>query len=98
MVRKYYLQTYRHHLISQDTDWIDIDALDIHPDFLESLAELGIIEIKNRKLEEKQLNRIEKIRRLRQSLGVNMAGACIIIDLLERIEKLEETLELSQRR
>ena len=98
MVRKFYLQTYRHHLNSQDTNWIDIDTLDIHPNFLECLAELGIIEIKNRKLEEKSLSRIEKILRLRQSLGVNMPGACIIIDLLERIEELEEELEKSKRR
>lgn len=93
MARKYYLQTYRHYLQSQETNWIDIDTLDIHPNFLECLAEFGIIEIKDRKLEEKSLSRIEKISRLRQSLGVNMAGACIIVDLLERIEELEEKLD-----
>ena len=98
MVRKFYLQTYRHHLEAHEANWIDIDTLDIHPDFLDILSELGIIEIKNRKLEEKNLSRIEKIRRLRQSFGVNMAGACIIIELLERIEKLEEKLDRTPRR
>jgi len=98
MIRKYSLQTYRHHLLTDEAAWIDIDSLDIHPHFLECLAELGVIEIKNSKLEVKSLSRIEKIRRLRQSLGVNMSGACIIVDLLERIEELEEELDRSQRR
>ena len=90
MARKYHLQIYRHTVYPRDgTDWVDIDSLDIHPYFLEALAELGFIEIKDKKLRKKQISRINKIQRLRQSLGVN---------LLDRLEELENEIEQLHRR
>lgn len=99
MAKKYHLQMYRHTVSPQQgAEWVDIDRLDIHPFFLEALADLGFIEIKDRKLRQKQISRINKIQRLRQSLGVNLPGACIIIDLLDRMEELENEIELLRRR
>ena len=99
MARKYHLQMYRHTVSPQQgPEWVDIDKLEIHPFLLEALAELGFIEIKDKKLRQKQVSRINKIQRLRQSLGVNLPGACIIIDLLDRMEELENEIELLRRR
>jgi len=99
MARKYHLQIYRHTVSPQHgAEWVDIDSLDIHPYFLEALADLGFIEIKDKKLRQKQVSRINKIQRLRQSLGVNLPGACIIVDLLDRLEELENEIEHMRRR
>ncbi len=99
MVRKYYVQLYHHTLYHQEEpSWIDMENSGYHPGFLERLAEFGIIEIQNNRLRADQLPRIQKIIRLRQSLGINLPGACVILDLLERIEELEQELDLLRRR
>lgn len=99
MVRKYYLQLYRHTLYPQEnTFWIDIESSGYHPGFLERLADFGIIEIQDNRLRSDQIPKIQKIIRLRQSLGINLPGAKVILDLLERIEKLEQELDMLRRR
>ncbi|MFZ5754062.1 MAG: chaperone modulator CbpM [Bacillota bacterium] len=99
MVRKYYVQLYHHTLYPQEEAfWIDMESSGYHPGFLERLAEFGIIEIQDNRLRADQLPRIQKIIRLRQSLGINLPGASVILDLLERIEELEQELDLLRRR
>lgn len=99
MARKFYIQLYRYTLDpKEDTAWVDIDRLDIHPLLLERLAQWGVVEIRNHKMPEHHLTRIDKVLRLRRSLGVNLPGACVILDLLERIEDLEEEVKRLRRR
>jgi len=43
---------------------------------------------------EETLVRINKIERIRSDLGVNLAGCGLILDLLERIDDLEDQLRL----
>jgi MerR family transcriptional regulator/heat shock protein HspR len=70
-----------------------LSQIDIHPEFLQLLAELGIIEIRNHRIDSCCLTRISKIMRIRQRLGVNINAAAIIVELLERIESLEDEIE-----
>lgn len=70
-----------------------LSQIDIHPEFLQLLAELGIIEIRNHRIDNCCLTRISKIMRIRQRLGVNINAAAIIVELLERIESLEDEIE-----
>lgn len=70
-----------------------VSQIDIHPEFLQLLAELGIIEIRNRHIDRGCWQRTCRIMRIRQRLGVNINAAAIIVELLERIETLEEEIE-----
>jgi len=98
-VKKYYLQIYRHTLpLGEEDGWIDVNTLEIHPELAERLSELGIIEVRQGYIRARQVRRVQKLMRLRRSLGVNLPGAAIILDLLERLETLEDEIEKLKRR
>ena len=93
-MKKYYLQVYHHALsIGPEGEWVDISSLEIHPEIAERLAELGIVEIQDNHIQAYQATRVQKLMRLRHSLGVNLHAAAIIMDLLERIEILQDEIE-----
>jgi len=77
----------------EEEEPMPLSQIDIHPDFLQLLADLGIIEIKNHHIDFCYLTRISRIMRIRRRLGVNINAAAIIVDLLERIESLEDEIE-----
>lgn len=66
--------------------------------FLESLGELGLIEIvpqeDKRFLQEDQLKDLERMIRLHYELDINMAGIDAISHLLKRISHLQEEIRL----
>ncbi|MBF7083806.1 hypothetical protein IT084_12570 [Desulfallas sp. Bu1-1] len=98
-MRKYYIQLYRHTLSAGDEDaWVDAGALEIHPDLVQQLEEFGIVEIRRGLIPASQAARVQKVLRLRRSLGVNLPGAAIILELLERIEQLQDEIERLKRR
>ena len=76
-----------------DGEPVPISGVSIHPGFLELLADLGIVEIRDQHIEHQALKRAYKIMRLREMLGVNLNGAAVIVDLLERISILEDEIE-----
>lgn len=69
--------------------WIPAEELGYAPSLLERLAAVGAIEPRSGMLSPKDLGRVETILRLRRSLGVNLPGAVIIAELLERLEEME---------
>lgn len=82
-----------------EEDWLPVSRLSIHPGLLDILEELGVIEVVNEKVESKDLQRLNKIIRLRDSLGINLNGAILICDLLARIAELEdEVRQLKEKR
>ena len=78
---------------SNREELLPISALDVHPELVQKLEEMGIIETRGSLIDYKHLQRIYKYQRLRNLLGVNLSGAAIIFDLLERIEALEREIE-----
>ena len=93
-MKKYYLQLYRCDPDPENQDnHVLIDELPFQPFLLESMTSVGIIELKDRMLSSKDVERVYKIQRLRNFLGVNLSGAAVIIDLLERIETLENEMD-----
>jgi chaperone modulatory protein CbpM len=59
------------------------------------LVHLGLIELDvpdTREFTAETAARLRRMLRLRRDLGVNLAGAAIIVDLLERVERLEAKL------
>lgn len=98
-MKKYYLQIYRHTLSpAEDDSLVDVQSLGIHPGIARHLAELGIVELHRGHIPARQAARVRKLLRLRRGLGVNLPGAAVILDLLERIEHLEDELERLRRR
>jgi MerR family transcriptional regulator, heat shock protein HspR len=94
---KYYLQLFRQDQEPGDRKGsVFIYDLPFQPLLLERLAAIGIIEIRNGMLSKEEVERIRKVLRIRQSLGVNLAGAAIIIELMDRLEAME--VEIERRR
>ncbi len=78
---------------SEMDERVSIYRLDLHPDLIETFAELGIVQIKDGYINLAELRRIYKILRLRRGLGVNMMGASVIVELMERLEEMDEEIK-----
>lgn len=72
--------------------------VDMHPQTLRYYERAGLLkpERSNGKIRlysQREIERLRKIARLTNELGVNLAGVEIIIDLTERLEKLQERVK-----
>lgn len=72
---------------------------DMHPQTLRMYERMGLIRPKrinrkNRLYSEADIERLRQIQRLTRDLGVNLAGVEIILDLLDKVEKLQQELEM----
>jgi len=79
------------------------DAVGMRPPLLARLIRLGVLDSVGDELDEPLLPTravisLRRMARLRRDLGVNFAGAAIILELVERIEGLNhEVVELRQQ-
>lgn len=79
------------------------EAVGARPSVLARLVREGVLEAIGDEFEEPLLQtravmRLRRMARLRRDLGVNFAGAAVIIELVDRIEQLNrEVSELQQR-
>jgi len=68
----------------------------VHPDLLERMVDLGLIEPEQRSPEirfaPEVVGDICRAIRLRNELGINWAGVGLVMDLLDRINQLEREL------
>ena len=63
--------------------------------FVEQLVEIGVISVHStaeRRFEREVTLRVNRLVRLQRDLGVNLEGAAVIIELLDRIDGLERRL------
>ncbi len=81
----------------EDYDWVDLTELGLPEELVYRMSETGIVEIKKNRVRSDQIPRIYKALRLRKNLGINLAGAGIILDLMEEMESLKEELERLRR-
>lgn len=72
--------------------------LEFHPDLLAIYEEMGIIEVRDESIHFEDLMRLHKILRLKKNCGVNTVGASIIVDLLEKIEEMQDEIERLRRK
>lgn len=79
-------------------DKLPISELDIHPDVVSILHELGMVDISAGTIDSANLRRLYRILRIKNVMGVNLTGASIIVDLLDRIEELEDEMEDLKRK
>lgn len=75
-----------------------LSCLEYNPDFLKALAEMGVITLQQEYISSGELRRVKQLLRLRSMLGVNLTGAAVIMDLLDRIEALESEINALKRR
>lgn len=73
-------------------EYIPLASFNLHPEIVDALEELGLLETSGDFISTDYAWRINKILRLKNALGVNLNGAAIIVDLLERIEELENEI------
>lgn len=68
----------------------------LHPDMIRRLFMLGLIDPRVEEpdmlFEDSVVTRIDKIMRLKSDLGINLAGCGLILDLLDRIDRIERRL------
>ena len=73
----------------------------LHPETVKRFFALGLIEPAVREPEPlfsyEAVLRVERIVRLRRDIGVNLASAGVILDLLDQIEELKAQLEHLKR-
>lgn len=75
-----------------------VRLLKYHPELLSIYKQMGIIDIEEGTMCHHDLLRLQKILRLKRNCGVNTVGAAIIVDLLERIEELQDEIEALRRK
>jgi hypothetical protein len=64
-------------------------ALGLHPAGLDRLIRLGLLEpVAPDEFEVTTVVRLRRVLRLRGDLGVNLVGAAIIVDLVEKLDRL----------
>ena len=61
-----------------------------------SYVELGVIEPIGHMLHSREIARIAQIQRLRQDLGLNLAGAAMVLDMAQEIAQLRAQLKAHQ--
>lgn len=71
---------------------------DLHPQTLRMYERLGLVRprrvnSKNRMYSEADIERLRQIHRLTQDMGVNLAGVEIILNLLDRMNRMQEEME-----
>ena len=74
----------------------------LHPALIERFVEYGLIEPAERAgahmlFDVDCVARVRKIERLRRHLGANLASVAVILDLLDRMSRLEQEVERLRR-
>lgn len=72
--------------------------LDLDPRVIDLFVRNGIIEVEEEQVPVVEVLRIKKVLRLKKFFGVNLAGAAIIVDLLERLEEMQREIDRLQER
>lgn len=76
---------------------------ELHPQTLRMYERLGLVRparvgTKNRMYSEKDIARLRQIQRLTQDMGVNLAGVEVILGLLERMQHMQDEMDVEMER
>ena len=94
-------------VVLKSRDLLTLEALarraNMHPDLVERYVKLGLIdpcegEGPSLVFEPSTVLRLGAVNRLRQSLGINMAGIAVVLDLMDQICALQDENHRLRRR
>lgn len=76
---------------------------ELHPQTLRMYERLGLVRparigAKNRMYSQRDLDRLRQIQRLTQDMGVNLAGVEVILGLLERMQHMQDEMDVEMER
>ena len=86
-------------VLAESLDELSLDALarhtGLHPELIERFIEFGLIQPAGRRntvarFDPAMVARVRVICRLRESLGINLPGISVILDLLDRMRALQQ--------
>ena len=83
----------RFYCYAEGDERLPLCSLGLDPRVIDLFVRNGIIEVEEEMIGAGELLRIRKILRLRSFFGVNLNGAAIIVDLLERMEKMQREID-----
>jgi MerR family transcriptional regulator, heat shock protein HspR len=71
---------------------------ELHPQTLRMYERMGLVRPrrisgKNRMYSESDIERLRQIQRLRQEMGVNLPGIEVILDLLEKMRRMQRAMD-----
>lgn len=73
-------------------------AANVTPEFIQELFEYGIIEYSpSKNFDAIQLRRVRTVYHLQQDLEVNLAGAALVLELMEKMDEMEKQLQLFRK-
>ena len=96
-LRRYEIVLYR-----REPQLLSLDALaahaGVHPSLIEQFVQFGLIEPIERRdttlfFDDAAVPRLRTIRRLRESLGINLPGVAVVLDLLDKFCALQRENE-----
>ena len=65
--------------------------------FIQELIDFGILIPRDQVFSLEHLQRIKTVQHLQQDLEINMAGAAMVLELLDQIDEMEERLAFFER-
>ncbi|MEN9231885.1 MAG: chaperone modulator CbpM [Thermostichus sp. DG02_5_bins_236] len=68
------------------------EAIQLPPHLLEWLVAQGFIELESQGIAPQQLRRLMQMQRLHRDLGLNWAGAAMVLDMAQEIARLKAQL------
>ncbi len=76
---------------------------EVHPQTLRMYERIGLVRParigrKNRMYSDADIERLRQIQRLTQDMGINLAGVEVILGLLDRMQKMQEQMDIEMER
>ncbi|MDA8334589.1 MAG: hypothetical protein M0Z41_06290 [Peptococcaceae bacterium] len=78
--------------------WLPVDRERVSSLMLQKLVQMGCVDVREGAVRAEHLRDVLRMTRLRRHLGINLAGAAVIVEMLGRIEELERENENLRRR
>ena len=66
-------------------------------DFIHELIEFGVLAPQEETFDLVQLKRIQIVQRLQRDLEINLAGAAMVLDLLDQLEEMRARMEMLEK-
>ena len=95
---RFQIKFYQRTFTPAEEIWLPVDRGKVSPSLLQRLVQLGCVDVREGAVRAEHLRNILRMTRLRRHLGVNLAGAAVIVEMLDRLEELERENERLRRR